>query len=154
HGQGRRGRIEGAQRSRCRDDCAGPRQLHRPRHARRSHRTWRRYSHPVAGADCPGADRGAEPSSLARGRSRNMNTTFPSARAVRDILIAEDSVTQAQRLTHILETQGYRVMAAANGRIALEMAMRHKPDLIISDVVMPEMTGYELCRAVKTSAKL
>ncbi len=45
-------------------------------------------------------------------------------------------------------------MAAANGRIALEMAMRQKPDLIISDVVMPEMTGYELCSAVKMSSKL
>ncbi len=72
----------------------------------------------------------------------------------REILIAEDSATQAQRLKHILESNGYRVTAAANGRIALEMAMRHKPDLIISDVIMPEMTGYELCSAVKMSSQL
>ncbi len=40
-----------------------------------------------------------------------------------DILIAEDSATQAQRLQHILEQQGYRVIAAANGRLALEAAL-------------------------------
>ena len=67
-----------------------------------------------------------------------------------DILIAEDSPTQARRLQHILEQHGYRVSHEANGRLALEAAQRHKPALIISDVVMPEMDGYELCRRVKT----
>jgi DNA-binding response OmpR family regulator/anti-sigma regulatory factor (Ser/Thr protein kinase) len=75
-------------------------------------------------------------------------------RTVRDILIAEDSATQAQRLRHILETHGYQVMAAANGRLALEMARKQRPDLIISDVMMPEMTGYELCASVKADAML
>jgi DNA-binding response OmpR family regulator len=70
------------------------------------------------------------------------------------VLIAEDSPTQAQRLTHILEGHGYRVTSAANGKLALEMALRQKPSLIISDVVMPEMTGYELCNAVKRHPKL
>jgi DNA-binding response OmpR family regulator len=68
------------------------------------------------------------------------------------ILIAEDSATQAQRLQHILEQHGYRVTAAANGRLALEAARRSKPALIISDVVMPEMNGYELCSRVKADA--
>ncbi|HWS65390.1 MAG TPA: response regulator [Steroidobacteraceae bacterium] len=70
------------------------------------------------------------------------------------ILIAEDSATQAQRLQHILEQHGYRVTAAANGRLALEAAQRSKPALIISDVVMPEMNGYELCSRVKADARL
>jgi signal transduction histidine kinase len=70
------------------------------------------------------------------------------------ILIAEDSATQAQRLQHILEQHGYRVTAAANGRLALEAAQRSKPALIISDVVMPEMNGYELCSRVKADACL
>jgi signal transduction histidine kinase len=83
-----------------------------------------------------------------------MNTQFSTAQSECEVLIAEDSATQAQRLAHILRTNGYRVTAAPNGRVALEMAMRQRPDLIISDVVMPEMTGYELCRAVKTSATL
>jgi len=70
------------------------------------------------------------------------------------VLIAEDSATQAQRLTHILEAQGYRVTSAANGKLALEMARRHKPSLVISDVVMPEMNGYELCTHIKDDPKL
>jgi signal transduction histidine kinase len=70
------------------------------------------------------------------------------------ILIAEDSATQAQRLQHILEQQGYRVTAAANGRLALEAARHSKPALVISDVVMPEMTGYELCERIKADAQL
>jgi signal transduction histidine kinase len=70
------------------------------------------------------------------------------------ILIAEDSATQAQRLQHILEQHGYRVTAATNGRLALEAARHSKPALIISDVIMPEMNGYELCGRVKADALL
>jgi PAS domain S-box-containing protein len=71
-----------------------------------------------------------------------------------DILIAEDSPTQAQRLQHILVQHGYDVRRAANGRLALDAARLSKPALIISDVVMPEMDGYELCRQVKADATL
>jgi len=82
-----------------------------------------------------------------------MNTdTIPDTAL--QILIAEDSATQAQRLQHILEQHGYRVTAAANGRLALEAAQRSKPALVISDVVMPEMNGYELCSRVKADARL
>ncbi|UUZ77176.1 response regulator [Polaromonas sp. P1(28)-13] len=70
------------------------------------------------------------------------------------ILIAEDSPTQAKRLQHILQQQGYEVVVAGNGRIALDMAARSKPALIISDVVMPEMDGYELSNRVKADANL
>jgi signal transduction histidine kinase len=70
------------------------------------------------------------------------------------ILIAEDSTTQAQRLTHILEREGYRVTSAANGRLAFEMAQRQKPHLVISDVIMPEMDGYELCARIKADPEL
>ncbi|HEY1725345.1 MAG TPA: response regulator [Steroidobacteraceae bacterium] len=70
------------------------------------------------------------------------------------VLIAEDSATQAQRLTHILESHGYRVTAAPNGRRALEAAMATAPQLVISDVVMPEMDGYELCRRIKSTPAL
>jgi signal transduction histidine kinase/DNA-binding response OmpR family regulator len=71
-----------------------------------------------------------------------------------EILIAEDSPTQAQRLHHILTQQGYRVTAAANGQLALEAARQRKPDLVISDVIMPEMDGYELCRSIKMDPTL
>jgi signal transduction histidine kinase len=81
-----------------------------------------------------------------------MNMGMPSAPI--DVLIAEDSLTQAQRLTHILQSQGYQVRVAANGKLALEMAQKKKPHLIVSDVVMPEMDGYELCARVKRDAAL
>jgi signal transduction histidine kinase len=66
-----------------------------------------------------------------------------------EILIAEDSATQLQRLQLILERHAYRVTATTNGRLAFEAAQRRRPALIVSDVVMPEMDGYELCRRVK-----
>ena len=65
------------------------------------------------------------------------------------VLIAEDSPTQAEQLRHLLEERGYAVTVASDGKKALEAARSHKPTLIISDIVMPEMDGYELCRAIK-----
>jgi signal transduction histidine kinase len=70
------------------------------------------------------------------------------------VLIAEESATQAQRLALVLEGHGYRVTNAANGRLALEMARRERPDLLIGAVTMPEMNGFELCNAIKTDAAI
>ncbi len=70
------------------------------------------------------------------------------------ILIAEDSGVQAFMLKHLLEEQGYQVSIATNGRAALEMAAQLKPALVVSDVNMPEMSGYELCRRIKSNPDL
>jgi two-component system, sensor histidine kinase and response regulator len=78
----------------------------------------------------------------------------PSDQPPIEILIAEDSPTQAQRLRYILEQQGYLVTHATNGRLAWEAARLRKPTLVISDVIMPEMTGYELCRRLKEDEHL
>lgn len=83
-----------------------------------------------------------------------MSTSTGAAAAAVNILIAEDSATQAQRLKHMLEQQGYHAAVAVNGRVALEMAEKLKPSLIISDVMMPEMDGYELSRRVKAHPDL
>ncbi len=58
-----------------------------------------------------------------------MSTTEPSSDPPVEILIAEDSPTQTQRLKHILAQQGYGVSIAANGRLALEATQRRKPAL-------------------------
>ena len=65
------------------------------------------------------------------------------------ILIVEDSATQAERLQHVLEEHGYRLSAARNGREALAAIRANPPTLVISDIVMPEMDGYQLCRQIK-----
>ncbi|MEH6359727.1 MAG: response regulator, partial [Amylibacter sp.] len=57
------------------------------------------------------------------------------------ILIAEDDVTLRQGLVDLLEAEHYRVCAAADGRQALELYRREKPDLLLLDVMMPEMSG-------------
>jgi signal transduction histidine kinase len=70
------------------------------------------------------------------------------------ILIAEDSPTQAAQLQFLLEEHGYRVTAEANGRKALAAAREERPALIISDVMMPELDGFGLCRATKADPEL
>src|SRR5262249_33787842 len=71
-----------------------------------------------------------------------------------DILVVEDSHTQAELLYHILSTYDYRVTVAHNGKEALESIHQLKPTLVLSDIVMPEMDGYELCRQIKKTAHL
>jgi two-component system, cell cycle sensor histidine kinase and response regulator CckA len=70
------------------------------------------------------------------------------------ILIVEDSPTQAQKIRYLLEEHRYRVTGASSGAEALEAARQDHPDLIISDIVMPEMDGYALCRYVKHDLSL
>jgi len=71
----------------------------------------------------------------------------------RTILVAEDSATQAEHVRLLLEAEGYRVSLVSNGRDGLERVASAPPDLIISDVVMPEMDGYAFCRAVKSGER-
>ncbi|MFH1070276.1 MAG: PAS domain S-box protein [Candidatus Glassbacteria bacterium] len=71
-----------------------------------------------------------------------------------EILIVEDSPTQALNLQYLLEKNNYKVSAARNGREALDFVKKKKPTLIISDIVMPEMDGFELCRNIKTDESL
>jgi len=71
-----------------------------------------------------------------------------------EILIAEDSPTQAIRLQALLEEHGYTVMVTTNGKEALALAREHKPTLLISDILMPELDGYGLCHAIKSDAEL
>ena len=71
-----------------------------------------------------------------------------------EVLIVEDSRTQAMKLSHLLSRNGYATAIAANGRIALEAIKLRRPGMVISDVIMPEMNGYELCEAIKADPEL
>ncbi|HEX5842173.1 MAG TPA: EAL domain-containing protein [Pseudomonas sp.] len=66
-----------------------------------------------------------------------------------EILIVEDSPTQATELQYLLEASGCVVRVARNGVEALAMVAAERPTIVISDIVMPEMDGYELCRRLK-----
>jgi two-component system, sensor histidine kinase and response regulator len=67
-----------------------------------------------------------------------------------EILIAEDSRTQAEQLSHYLSTRGFAITVTRDGREALATALRNKPAIVITDVVMPEMDGYTLCSEIKS----
>jgi len=65
------------------------------------------------------------------------------------ILVVEDNRTQAEFLRFILQKSGHRVLMASNGLEALEVIRATRPDLILTDIVMPEMDGYKLCSSIK-----
>ena len=67
----------------------------------------------------------------------------------KNILIVEDSLTQAEKLRFTLESNEYIVRHEINGPNALNSIHEYSPDLIISEIVMPEMDGYSFCSAVK-----
>ena len=71
-----------------------------------------------------------------------------------DIMIVEDSPTQAAMLEELLRSHGYETQTAVDGQRALEAARRRPPALIISDVTMPVMNGFQLCLAVKQDPRL
>jgi signal transduction histidine kinase len=76
------------------------------------------------------------------------------AEARLNILVVEDSPTQTKMLRLILEENGYSVDSANNGVKALESIRQRKPNLIITDIIMPEMDGFALCKAVKNDPDL
>lgn len=65
------------------------------------------------------------------------------------ILIVEDSPSELQLMSHYLEESGYNVIQAAGAKEALEKVQSQNPDVIVTDVVMPGMSGFELCRSLK-----
>lgn len=71
-----------------------------------------------------------------------------------DILIVEDSRLQAELLRGHLAASGYVARVASDGREALLQIRQHKPALVVTDIAMPAMDGYELCRAIKQAGEL
>jgi two-component system, chemotaxis family, response regulator PixH len=73
------------------------------------------------------------------------------------ILIVEDTASERELISHYLRESGYLVIHAVSAKEALNKAIEQKPDVIITDVVMPGMSGFELCRNLKkqpTTAKV
>jgi signal transduction histidine kinase len=70
------------------------------------------------------------------------------------VLIADDNVENRYMLKTLLTNSGFGTISATNGREALNLATEHMPDLIISDILMPIMDGYALCRHLKADDRL
>jgi sigma-B regulation protein RsbU (phosphoserine phosphatase) len=74
----------------------------------------------------------------------------PLAAPSSTILIVDDTPTNLQVLVRTLQGSGHRILAAKDGPTALEIAARAKPDLMLLDVMMPGMDGFEVCRVLKS----
>jgi sigma-B regulation protein RsbU (phosphoserine phosphatase) len=70
------------------------------------------------------------------------------------ILVVDDTPANLQLLTGMLKSRGYKVRPVPSGKLALAAARRDPPDLILLDINMPEMSGYEVCEALKTDNSL
>ena len=71
-----------------------------------------------------------------------------------NILVVDDTPANLRLLSGMLEEQGYRVRPVPNGKLALIAAENDPPDLILLDIMMPEMDGYEVCRRLKANEHL
>ncbi|MEB3280712.1 MAG: hybrid sensor histidine kinase/response regulator [Lyngbya sp.] len=69
------------------------------------------------------------------------------------ILIVDDLEDNLLFLTHILAEEGYSVQSAVNGYSALDIAFQHPPDLILLDIMMPDINGYEVCCRLKADPR-
>ena len=73
---------------------------------------------------------------------------------VPNILVVDDTPANLRLLSEILHNKGYRVREVLNGNLALKVADKEKPDLILLDIMMPDMDGFEVCRLIKENQNL
>ena len=69
------------------------------------------------------------------------------------VLLVEDSLTQQEMIADILERKGLKVDLAKDGLEALDKIKANCPDLVVLDIIMPKMNGYEVCRNIKSDPK-
>ena len=62
------------------------------------------------------------------------------------VLVVDDEDSIREILTAWLEDQGYNTVTSTNGIEGLRQLYQHRPDLVVADILMPEMDGYEFCR--------
>lgn len=70
-----------------------------------------------------------------------------------DILVVDDTVANLRLLVNLLVERGYKVRPASNGAMALSAAQTEPPDLILLDIIMPNMDGYEVCEQLKANER-
>jgi twitching motility two-component system response regulator PilH len=70
------------------------------------------------------------------------------------ILIAEDSATAAAILSRALAPLGHTILVASDGEEAERQILQENPDLVILDIIMPKVNGFQLCRSIRSNPKL
>ena len=75
-------------------------------------------------------------------------TTHPAT-----VLVIEDDDASRMLLTYLLEAAGHRVLAAENGAVGLDLALAEGPDIVLCDLQMPVMNGYEVARGLRSSPR-
>ncbi|MDD5223658.1 MAG: response regulator [bacterium] len=83
-----------------------------------------------------------------------MDTIAEAKPLGRSVIVVDDELDNLKVLTRILRTQGHRVRPISEGELALESARSDPPDLVILDIKMPGMNGYEVCREMKKDERL
>jgi DNA-binding response OmpR family regulator len=79
----------------------------------------------------------------------NLNLPLDMRKMARKILVVDDEKRIVEILKAYLEREGYQVITAYDGRSALELAWSHTPDLIILDLMLPEVSGWDVCRELR-----
>jgi DNA-binding response OmpR family regulator len=67
------------------------------------------------------------------------------------VLIAEDDANILISLDYLMRKNGYEVFVAQDGEEALKLALEHQPKVVLLDIMMPKMDGYEVCQAIKST---
>src|SRR5207253_2833291 len=100
------------------------------------------------------ADR-AQPEVLAQsGSTAPMVPLAPVAPAIPLVLVVDDSITVRRVTQRLLQREGYRVTLAADGLQALERLAEEKPTVVLSDIEMPRMDGFDLARNIRNDIHL
>ena len=68
------------------------------------------------------------------------------------VLIVEDSLSELELMSHYLDNGDYKIVKSTGAKEAFDIALKDSIDVIVSDVVMPEMSGFELCRQLKRNS--
>jgi DNA-binding response OmpR family regulator len=71
----------------------------------------------------------------------------------RKILIIDDDNHLRESLAEVLEMEGYAISQAANAKHGIESAMKHRPDVVIMDIQLPDFSGFQICQELRRESK-
>src|SRR5688572_28426925 len=86
---------------------------------------------------------------MGAGKPNGTHAAGPPTRQRGSVLVVDDNPGDVFLAKTLLEEQGYTVYTAHNGHDALDIVTRQQPDVVLSDVLMPEPDGFEVCRQIK-----